>query len=521
LLRKWNYLSCNIHANSTCAIALGEHPSIDDTQLPEWIHENMSDYKTIMSTASRLAYNLQSKWHKTKSLLNRDEVRQRFAWVPCYTLSKFAQTQKKSAFGDSEDYTVRVNKMMRICGKHFRYHAALPLQTQLWKTRSSGRPISKAVPCSGLGPPLWPRRPWPHQYLRYHTFKILPHKSTYPMASWSDWRGGLGVPSWPEVSSLNTPPVVSYPDWIRKDSLGTRLTTWRLRVHAITWRRVQVAVLALRRWQLVIKQVNHRPFRLTKESLEKRIPFIDPSNPLGLRNGTLPLTFVCQGVPENAKWWTVWSLLAVTREELGVNESALHRARKRPRRYEDGGAEPSTIDCPKVYYCRMYYQCVDAAVTTIQDRFHQEDYSTYSTLEQLLIKTCTDEDYSAELQQVTELYGADFNKSQLATQLQLLSCMDIKIAKESIMFRDSHIHFQSLVNSQVSPLAQVAHVVKFVLLMLLMPFRSEVHQQCVGKNLRSIMTQLRMNNVMVRIAHSQAPYWRHWYCCGIKWVCYS
>jgi len=130
----------------------------------------------------------------------------------------------------------------------------------------------------------------------------------------------------------------------------------------------------------------------------------------------------------------------------------------------------------------------------------------YSTLEQLLIKACTDEDYSAELQQVTELYGADFNKSQLATQLQLLSCMDIKIAKESIMFRDSHIHFQSLVNSQVSPLAQVAHVVKFVLLMLLMPFRSEVHQQCVGKNLRSIMTQLRMNNVMVRIAHSQAPY---------------
>ena len=36
---------------------------------------------------------------------------------------------------------------MRICGKHFRYHTALPLQTQLRKTRSSGRSISKAVPC--------------------------------------------------------------------------------------------------------------------------------------------------------------------------------------------------------------------------------------------------------------------------------------------------------------------------------------------------------------------------------------
>lgn len=160
-----------------------------------------------------------------------------------------------------------------------------------------------------------------------------------------------------------------------------------------------------------------------------------------------------------------WQLVERTREELGVNEPALHRARKRPRRYEHGEAEPSTIDSPKVYYRRMYYQCVDAAVTTIQDRFHQQDYSMYSTLEQLLIKACTDEDYSVELQQVTELYSADFNKSELATQLQLLSCMDIKVAKESIAFRDIHIHFQSLVDSQVSLLAQVARVVKFVLLM--------------------------------------------------------
>jgi len=140
-----------------------------------------------------------------------------------------------------------------------------------------------------------------------------------------------------------------------------------------------------------------------------------------------------------------WQFVECTREELGVNEPALHHAVKRPR-----NEEPSTIDSPKVYYRRMYYQCVDATVKTIQDRFHQEDYSMYSTLEQLLIKACTDEDYSAELQQDTELYGADFNKSELAPQLQLLNCMDIKIAKESITLRDIHIHFQSLVDSHAS-----------------------------------------------------------------------
>jgi len=31
--------------------------------------------------------------------------------------------------------------------------------------------------------------------------------------------------------------------------------------------------------------VNHHPFRFPIESLEKRFPFIDPSSPLGLRNG--------------------------------------------------------------------------------------------------------------------------------------------------------------------------------------------------------------------------------------------
>jgi len=157
-----------------------------------------------------------------------------------------------------------------------------------------------------------------------------------------------------------------------------------------------------------------------------------------------------------------WQLVQRTREELVMNEPALQNTQGD---HEDGGAEPSTIDSPKVYYRHMYYQCVHAAITTIQDRFHQEDYSMYSTLEQLLIKAHTDEDYSAGLQQFTELYGADFNKSELATQLQLLSCMDIKIAKESITFRDIHIHFQSLVDSQVPLLAQVARVVKFVLLM--------------------------------------------------------
>ena len=199
-----------------------------------------------------------------------------------------------------------------------------------------------------------------------------------------------------------------------------------------------------------------------------------------------------------------WELVQRTKEDLNVNEPALHRQRKRPRRYEDGVGEPSTFDSPMLYYRSMYYQCIDAAVVAIQDRFYQYDYTLYSMLEQLLIKASSKGDYTVELKEVTDFYSADFNKSELETQLQLLSCMDIKCSKQSITFKDIHNHFQSLPASQLSLLSEVARLVKFV---LLMPATNAVSERSasamrrIKTYLRSTMTQLQMNNVMVLHIH--------------------
>ena len=91
-----------------------------------------------------------------------------------------------------------------------------------------------------------------------------------------------------------------------------------------------------------------------------------------------------------------WQLVQSTKEQLDVNEAILHRPRKRPRRYKDGLGEPVTFDSPMVYYRSMYYQSIDAAVTTIQDCFHKQDYSLYSTLEKLLMKATSSGDYVLE-----------------------------------------------------------------------------------------------------------------------------
>ena len=133
-----------------------------------------------------------------------------------------------------------------------------------------------------------------------------------------------------------------------------------------------------------------------------------------------------------------------TKKQLHVNEPVLHRQRKRQKRYDNGVGDPFAFDSPMLYYRTMHFQCIYAAVTTIQDQFHQHDCSLYSMMEQLLIKATTNGDYSMELKEITDFYPTDFSKSDLQSQLQLSSCMDIKPSTNSITFKDIHNHFQFL-----------------------------------------------------------------------------
>ena len=104
------------------------------------------------------------------------------------------------------------------------------------------------------------------------------------------------------------------------------------------------------------------------------------------------------------------------------------------------------------------------AVSALKVRFQERDYSVYANMEQLLTKACSKIDYSPELQEVTDFSHKDFNKSELESHLQLLSCMEVDIQGDYITFSDIHRHFQSLPKSHSMLLSQVARLVKFVLL---------------------------------------------------------
>ena len=99
---------------------------------------------------------------------------------------------------------------------------------------------------------------------------------------------------------------------------------------------------------------------------------------------------------------------------------------------------------------------------------------------------------------------SDFNKSELETHFQLMSCMDIQYSGELLTFRDICKHFQCLPNSQALRLSQVSRVVKCVLLMPATNFVSEMSASAlrrINTYLHSTMTQSRLNNVMIIHIH--------------------
>lgn len=123
----------------------------------------------------------------------------------------------------------------------------------------------------------------------------------------------------------------------------------------------------------------------------------------------------------------------------------------------------------------------------------------YAKLEQVLLLAATKEDYSSELQEVVGFYRDDFDRSDLETQLEIFSQMEIEPAGDSLQFRDVHKHLKS---SQLSLiLSQVAKLVKLV---LLMPATNAVSEQSasamrrIKTYLRSSMTQTQLN---VRVVH--------------------
>ena len=67
----------------------------------------------------------------------------------------------------------------------------------------------------------------------------------------------------------------------------------------------------------------------------------------------------------------------------------------------------------------------------------------YAKLGQILLQAATNKNYSSELKEVAELNKDDFNSSELETQLEMFSQMNIDGAGDSITVQDNCMHIKS------------------------------------------------------------------------------
>ncbi len=202
-----------------------------------------------------------------------------------------------------------------------------------------------------------------------------------------------------------------------------------------------------------------------------------------------------------------WKLVEQKQLKLDVDEPKLPRQRKVPRRYEVGSSIPDQSHQTSVQdlYKHTYFEVIDYVMQVITSRFDQKGYKTLAKLEDIL---CNEEANLNDYNDVFELYGSDFNREQLETQLVVLHSnlsSDIKSEHGGAKVK---IIIGYLQNSSKCENEFYSEVIKLCKIILVMPATNALSERSFSilrrlkTWLRSTMQQTRLNWCMILHKHS-------------------
>ena len=183
----------------------------------------------------------------------------------------------------------------------------------------------------------------------------------------------------------------------------------------------------------------------------------------------------------------------------GTLNPVLPRKRKAPERFEIGSGEGYHSLSIEEHYRRQYFEAVDLTVSSIQARFDQPGFRVYQNLENLLLKACRGEDYSSELMETTEFYGADLDKEELSAQLEILQCnfaVDGK-SPDEVMINDILTYLRNLSPNEKNFLRQICTVSS---LLLVLPATNATSERSFS-TMRRIKSYLRNSTGQERLNH--------------------
>ena len=152
-------------------------------------------------------------------------------------------------------------------------------------------------------------------------------------------------------------------------------------------------------------------------------------------------------------------------------------------------------------------EALDLVITSITSRFDQPVYHAYRLTHKtyVLLKACSGRPYNSELEHICTFYKADVNMLQLQTQLPLLQP---RIATEKTELTIIAITRQLVTLSKAQKVAFSPVGVLFKLLLVL-PATNATSERYfsvlrrVKTYLRSTMTQMRLNSLMVLHIHKE------------------
>lgn len=214
-------------------------------------------------------------------------------------------------------------------------------------------------------------------------------------------------------------------------------------------------------------------------------------------------TQTLQSIRSDEMYELFWLKVTKLAEDLDADPPILPRRRKRPKKYDQGSAEPEYPESPKASFRASYFEALDLAINSIVQRFDQPGFEVYRNLQEIVIKAARRQNFEAEYSFVCSFYGDDINPTRLRVQLELLGTN----------FRDAantEITFQSVVELLKSLQHQdyLSEVITIVKLTLVMPATNASSERAfsslrrVKTYLRSTMTQPRLNHLLILSAHS-------------------
>ena len=192
-------------------------------------------------------------------------------------------------------------------------------------------------------------------------------------------------------------------------------------------------------------------------------------------------------------------------EKLMLEDPCLPRKRHAPARLEVGSSSGHFPPTVEDHYRAIYYEALDLVIEGISNRFDQQGYGVYQNIEELVLKVGKGLPFEDELEFISNFYKDDIDKAQLQCQLPMLHGL-IKQAMESPdCDRDLSISYVVKVLSELSCAQRVAFSQVFIVmnLLLVLPATNATSERSfsalrrVKTYLRSTMTQLRLNNLLI------------------------